>query len=327
MLPATVQHKFVEKIMTRNLNRGKKKNSIYSITALLLFCNVSMAQDTAIKASMPIGIEELNGFTRKIYYSTGYNQRAKDIAVFMEQAGKYFQQEIGFTPKTSMYILGPKNWKDFAAKPLLDVYGFPHNLDQVRLVIGAEDNDFWRSFLPPVDQLPPPIAAQIKKAYGKPDGSYSMMPFFDLLALHEMGHSYTAQAGLKMHRSWMSELFVNIMLHTYVAEKQPELLPALEAFPNMVVGGGATEYKFTSLEDFERLYATLGMGPKNYGWYQCKLHSAAKDIYNAGGKKVLKKLWKALKKHQGKMTDEEFVSMLKKVHPAVADVYLKWDIN
>ncbi|MBP9102445.1 MAG: hypothetical protein KBF82_01180, partial [Chitinophagaceae bacterium] len=113
----------------------------------------------------------------------------------------------------------------------------------------------------------------------------------------------------------------------YVAEKHPELLPALEAFPNMVVGGSTSDYKFTSLEDFERLYATLGMGPKNYGWYQCKLHSAAKDIYNAGGKKVLKKLWKALKKHQEKMTDEEFVRMLKKVHPSVADVCLKWDKN
>ena len=313
--------------MARNLIAGKKKKSIHIITALLLFCNVSLAQDSSGKASLPVGIEVLNGFTQKIYYSTGYNERARDIAVFMEQAGKYFQNEIGFTPKTNMYILGPKNWKDFAAKPLLDVYGFPHNLDQVRLVIGAEDNDFWRSFLPPVDQLPPHIAIQIKKAYGKPDGSYSMMPFFDLLALHEMGHSYTAQAGLKMQRNWMSELFVNIMLHTYVAEKHPELLPALEAFPNMVVGGGTADYKFTSLEDFERLYATLGMGPKNYGWYQCKLHSAAKDIYNAGGKKVLKKLWKALKKHQEKMTDEEFVRMLKKVHPSVADVCLKWDKN
>jgi hypothetical protein len=79
--------------------------------------------------------------------------------------------------------------------------------------------------------------------------------------------------------------------------KQPQLLPALEAFPNMVVGAGMAEYKFTSLEDFEKLYPTMGMGPKNYGWYQCKLHLAAKDIYNTGGKKVLKKLWKALKKH------------------------------
>jgi hypothetical protein len=153
-----------------------------------------------------------------------------------------------------------------------------------------------------------------------------MMPFFDLLALHEMGHSYTAQAGLKMQRHWMGELFVNIMLHTYVAEKEPIRLPALETFPDMVVGRGSAEFKFTSLEDFERLYATLGMGPKNYGWYQGKLHSAAKDIYNAGGEEVMVKLWKALKNHQEAMTDEEFINMLEKeVHTSVASVYLKWN--
>ena len=118
------------------------------------------------------------------------------------------------------------------------------------------------------------------------------------------------------------------MLHTYVAEKQPELLPALEAFPNMVVATGTSEYKFTSLEDFERLYPTLGMGPKNYGWYQSKLHVASREIYNSGGKKVLKQLWTALKKHQQKMTDEEFIDMLKKeVHPSVANVYVNWNNN
>jgi hypothetical protein len=66
------------------------------------------------------------------------------------------------------------------------------------------------------------------------------------------------------------------------------------------------------------------MGPKNYGWYQCKLHAAAKDNYNAGGEQVMTNLWKALKKHQETMTDEEFAKLLKEIHPAVADVYLKW---
>jgi hypothetical protein len=305
------------------LSLGK---TVHIIFALLVLCNFSFAQDTIKPATKPFMLEELKGFTQTFYFSPGHEERAKNIARFMENAVNYFQKEVGFTPKTTLYILAPQHWKDVAAKPLQDVYGFPHNIDQVRLAIAAEDNEFWRSFLPSVDKLPPPMAAQVKKAYGKPDGSYSMMPFFDLLALHEMGHSYTAQAGLKMHRNWMGELFVNIMLHTYVAERQPELLPALEAFPNMVVGAGTAEYTFTSLEDFEKLYATLGMGPKNYGWYQCKLHSAAKNIYNAGGKEVIKKLWKALKKHQEKMTDEEFADMLKKeVHPSVANVYVKWN--
>jgi hypothetical protein len=302
------------------------EKAIHITLVWLLLCHFSFAQDIAKTATQPFPLEELKGFTQTFYFSPGHEARAKNIALFLEDAVSFFQKQIRFTPKTTLYILAPQHWKDVAAKPLQDVYGFPHNIDHVRLAIAAEDNDFWRSFLPPVDKLPPPISAQVTKAYGKPDGTYSMMPFFDLLALHEMGHSYTAQAGLKMHRNWMSELFVNLMLHTYVAEKQPQLLPALEAFPNMVVGSGTAEYKFTSLEDFEKLYLTMGMGPKNYGWYQCKLHSAAKDIYNTGGKNVLNKLWQALKKHQEKMTDEEFTDMLvKEVHPSVGNVYLKWN--
>lgn len=293
---------------------------------LVVLCHSSFSQDNEKTVPLTLPLEELKGFTQTYYYSPGHEARAKYIAMFMESAGQYFQHELGFTPKAKLFILAPQHWKDVAAKPLHDVYGFPHNIDDVRLAIAAEDNDFWRSFLPPMGNLPAPLVAQITKAYGKADGSYSMMPFFDLLALHEMGHSYTAQAGLKMQRHWMGELFVNIMLHTYVAEEQPDLLPALETFPNMVVDGGSAAYKFTSLEDFERLYTTLGMGPKNYGWYQCKLHAAAKDIYNAGGKQVMVKLWEALKKHQETMTDDEFITMLKKeAHPSVANVYLKWN--
>lgn len=277
------------------------------------------------KSAVPASLEKLDGFGQNYYYSSGAEERAVSIAGLMENAGRYFMKEIGFTPQTTLYILAPQHWKDYAAKALHEVYGFPHNIDNVNLAVASEDNDFWRSFLPPVSQLPAPIAGEIKKAYGKPDGTYSMMPFFDLLALHEMGHSYTSQAGLKMQRHWMSELFVNIMLHTYVAEQQPELLPALEAFPNMVVGAGTSEYNFTTLEDFEKLYNTMGMGPKNYGWYQSRFHSAAKDIYNAGGKEVLVKLWNTLKTHQENLSDEEFVSLLhKEAHPAVADVYRKW---
>ena len=328
MQVAWAQAIFVEKIMIAvfgyQLNYFRQRMCI----TILLFglFNSCFGQDTSKTGTMPVPLEKLSGFTQTYYYSSGQLDRARSIAVFMENAGRYFHNEIAFTPNSILYILSPDDWKYIAAKPLLEVYGFPHNIDHVRLAIAAEDNDFWRSFLPPVDQLPPSLALQVKKAYGKPDNSYSMMPFFDLLALHEMGHSYTSQAGLKMHRQWMGELFVNIMLHTFVAEKQPELLPALETFPNMVVAAGSAEYNYTSLEDFERLYSTMGMGPKNYGWYQCKLHSAAKDIYNTGGKEVLKKLWKALKDHQEKMTDKEFADMLKnEVHSSVANVFLNWN--
>lgn len=328
MLRRTSGIVLLKKIMTTQIRSEWcfLQNAIHLTLALLLLSNCCSGQDTSEATTVDsLLLEELTGFSQTFYFSPGHEARTKNIAEFLEGAGSFFQTEIGFTPTTKFYILAPKHWKFVAAKPLRDVYGFPHNIDLVRLAIAAEDNDFARSFLPPVDKLPAPILAQVKKAYGNPDGSYSMMPFFDLLALHEMGHSYTAQAGLKMQRNWMSELFVNIMLHTYIAEKQSALLDALETFPGMVVGAGSDEHKFTSLEDFENLYSTMGMGPKNYGWYQCKFHTAAKDIYEAGGKNVLKRLWQALQEHQEKMTDEEFVGMLKKeVHSSVADVYLDW---
>ncbi|TDB67475.1 hypothetical protein [Arundinibacter roseus] len=304
-----------------------KLKSLPGITCTLLLLGNSVWGQSAhqvIPDSLPL--EKLMGYSQTIRYSIGHQERAAFIARLMENAEVFFQKEVGFTPKTELYILAPGDWKSVAAKPLHDVYGFPHNLDQVRLVIAAEDNDFWRSFIPPVDTLPASLASQFKTAYAKPDGTYTMMPFFDLLALHEMGHSYTAQAGLKMHRHWMGELFVNIMLHTYVAEKKPELLPALEAFPNLIINAGTAEYSYTSLHDFEKLYATLGMGPRNYGWYQSRFHGSAKAIYDAGGKQVLKKLWNALRQHQQEMSDESFAEMLKMdVHPSVADVYLKWN--
>ncbi len=315
-----------KKTMAAHTKKNLTSITVQLSVGLLLIYSFSFAQDTLKTKNKLLTLQELKGHTQTFYYSQGHGDRAKSIAIFMDDAGTFFKNEVGFTPKIKLYVLAPQNWKEFSAKPLQEVYGFPHNVDNERLVIAAEDNDFWRSLLPPEDQLPNPIAAEITKAYGKPDGSKSLMPFFDLLALHEMGHSYAGQAGLKTHFYWMSELFVNIMLHTYVAEKQPELLPALEAFPNMTIGKGTEAYNYTTLKDFETLYTTLGMGPQNYGWYQSRFHSAAKEIYNSGGKVVLIKLWKALQKHQVKMTDEEFISMLEReVHPSISNVYLEWD--
>lgn len=306
------------------LNR-QQRQLLFPLSFLLLLTAPAIhAQDTS-RQTLAASLPALRGYSQTYYYSPGQETRASQIARFMEEAADYFQAEIQFRPQTILNILAPADWQAVAAPPLKDVYGFPHNIDSKRLAVAAEDNAFWQSFLPPPDQLPPGIAIRVKNAYGKPDGQLSMMPFFDLLALHEMGHSYTSQAGLKMHRHWMGELFVNIMLHTFVAEKKPELLPALETFPDMVVAAGSAEFTYTSLEDFEKLYPTLGMGPKNYGWYQSKLHAGAKAIYNAGGKTVLPKLWKALKYHQEEMTDAEFAEMLQReVHASVASLFLEW---
>lgn len=306
----------------------KTKFSFLPLVLLLFaFCfnSILIAQEKGKVQKAENGLYLLKGFTPTFFYSENREERAQKIAEFTEEAIQFYQKEIGFTPKTVFYILAPEDWKQFAAPPMKEFYGFPHNIDSVHLALSSDDNPYWKSFVPPMDQLPPALAQQFKIAYGVGESEFSMKPFFDLLAIHEMCHSYTSQAGLNTQRHWMEELYVNIMQHTFVAEKHPELLPALETFPNMVVGGGSENVEFTSLTDFERLYKSMGMSPQNYGWYQCQFHSAAKNIYNAGGKQVWKDLWKVFKKYQNPMSDKEFVEILKKeVHESVANFYLNW---
>lgn len=267
----------------------------------------------------------LEGYKTTVYFSAGNDERAKIVAERMDNVLEFYNNVIAYEPDVTLLILNPADWPNHTTFP---VYGMPHYDDNGNLlIIASEDNDFWKSFIPPVEMLPKELAEKIKTTYVDENGGLTMQPFFDLLAIHEIGHAYHFQAGVNVQRMWMGELFCNIMLHTYIAENEPEQLPALTVFPQMVIAGGKEEYKYTSLTDIEERYEEIGQQyPKNYGWYQCRWHSAAGDIYDAGGVETFVRLWGALSNQKEKLNDEKFAAMLsEKVHPGVANVMLKWD--
>ena len=266
---------------------------------------------------------KLNGIDSLVYYSEGHEQRAKDILIRTKNAIEYNYKLLGFKPEVTVLVLSPEDWAKHTTFP---VYGMPHYKNDKTLIVASSDNDFWKSFIPPVDELPAPLAEQIKKVYRSSDGTLSMQPFFDLLALHELGHAFHIQGNLKMQRKWMGELFCNILLHNYIAENEPHQLPALTVFPEMVVHSGTSGFTFTTLDELENNYSLIAQQhPKNYGWYQGRLHVAAKNIYDAGGSEVMIKLWNELKKASHSLNDNDFAHQLQKhVHSSVSDVMLKW---
>jgi len=277
-------------------------------------------------AQVPDSLNVIKSKSALIYYSAGYEQRANDIAKRVEKAITWYQQLLEAKPDVTLMVLSAADWKKHTSMGA--VYGMPHiNPKNKTLYVAAEDNPFWKSFLPPLNQLPPALGEQIQKVYTNNNGNISMQAFFDLLAIHELGHAFHYQAGLNMQRKWMGELFVNILLHAYIAENEPELLPALTLFPKMVVAGGSKAFKFTSLQDVEDRYDEIARDyPKNYGWYQCRWHSAAAGIYDAAGKQAGKKLWLALKSKKEKLTDKQLIDFLKlSTDKTVADVIEKWD--
>ena len=130
-----------------------------------------------------------------------------------------------------------------------------------------------------------------------------------------------------MQRKWMGELFVNLLLHTYIAERDTASLAALTLFPRMVIGGGSKDYTYTCLQKLDELYDDIARNhPRNYGWYQCRLHAGAATIYERDGKLAAVKLWNALKSTTTRLDDKELLQLLEKNDlKSVADLIVNWD--
>ena len=282
-----------------------------------IFCSLSIHAQ---------GYDKLNALPNSAvttYFSKGHEQRATQIAARVENVLTFYKGIIGFKPSITLLLLSKADWSSYTNAP---VYGMPHYKGDSTLIIAAEDNDFWRSLLP-VKDLPDGIRKQAEKVYGMPDSSVSLQAFFDLLAIHELGHAFANQGKLQMQRKWMGELFCNILLHTYIAEKEPGQLQPLTLFPKIVVGGGTKNYKYTTLQELEENYNEIAQRhPQNYGWYQCRWHIAAATIYDTDGKNVFKPLWNTLKTEQTKLNDAALADLLKtNVSNAVADVLMHWE--
>jgi hypothetical protein len=292
--------------------------SHFLFCSLVLFFFTSHAQD----------YDKLNTFQGSggiTYFSKGHEPRAKQITARVGNVMAWYNELIGFKPAVTLLVLSKTDWSSYTKMP---VYGMPHYNNDSVLIVAAEDNEYWRSFLSMKD-LPGEMQKQVKQVYGMPDSSVSMQAFFGLLAIHELGHAFHMQGKLQVQRKWLGELFCNILLHTYIAEKEPGQLPALTLFPKMVVNGGTKNYKYTSLQELEEKYNEIAQQhPKNYGWYQCRWHVAAAGIYDAGGKTIFQRLWTTLQTQQVKLNDELLAELLQnKIGKPIADVLLRWEID
>lgn len=262
----------------------------------------------------------------KVFYSPNFTHRSEKIVSRIESAMTYYQQLLQFRPEIQVLILSKTDWKDFTDFP---VYGMPHYDVQRRyLILAAEDNAFWQSFIPAANAVSADMYKQILTTYKKQDGTLSMEAFFDLLALHELGHAFHYQAKMNMQRKWMGELFVNVLLHTWVAENEPSALPALTVFPKMVIASGANDFTYTSLQDIEKYYEEIGkMHPRNYGWFQSRWHAAAGTIYTRHGKSSGKHIWKALQAQTHTIDNDEALGTFFEAAGAggIASMLRNWD--
>ena len=271
------------------------------------------------------GLNRVQGTSETVYVSKGHEESGKHIAGLVEGANKYMSDLVGKpAPKTTLLILSQEDWGKFTNPQI--IYGMPHYGGNT-LVVAAEDNDFWRANMPPLHAVTPEQQEVFRQVYTNGAGELSVRSFFDVLAIHELGHGWTGYHKIKRQRFWLEEIFCNVFLHTFIAEKHPELLPALEVLPMLQVTGTRDRFQYTTLTQFEEGYWIIGReAPVNYGWYQFRFHYAAKQVYDYAGPQALKNLWNYLAGQADILDQDVLISGLhSNVHPAMADVYRRWD--
>jgi hypothetical protein len=248
------------------------------------------------------GLTELQDAPIPTWASAGLSRRAEPIAARSARALAFLGELLGVVPDVQLLVLAEGDWAGRSGHP---VYGMPNSLRDT-LVVAGESNRFWLAF---VDMLDPGPQLELRAAYRATDGEIDLAPFFDLLAVHELAHTFEVAGGVRFPRLWLREFFCNVCLHAYVAAAEPEAMAALTAFPLLVAQVPGDRLNYRTIADFERIYDDMP-GP-NYGWFQCRLHVAAGRLVESAGPRSVRKLFDAYR-----VGDAELSALLgTRVHP------------
>ena len=245
--------------------------------------------DVALRA----GLVETPGVV-PTFSTAGLEQRAAAIAGIAGSSWDYLADLLGHRPEVQVLVLSEADWP---AKGRVPLFGLP-NAESGTLVVAGTVAGWWSDLAPMAGDG---RQAELTSVYGRPDGSLHLGDFFDLVAVHEVAHLF-CEGMVVFPRMWLGELFANLGLHAWVAQRAPDSLETLTLLPRLAALGPGEEFEHRSRDAFERLYTSIG-GP-NYVWYQFRLQVAAAELYGSLGEAAVRRLFDAFRIDGG--TDRDF---------------------
>ncbi len=140
--------------------------------------------------------------------------------------------------------------------------------------------------------------ATLLATYPDGAGGVDLQSFFDLITIHELGHAFEVLGDLRLPTFWLSEIFVNLAMHAFVATRRPASLPTLEALPT--VGAGSRKLAartraegYSTLDELDAHYTGSddSMSPLNYVWFQYRWLRLAAKMFEVDGEGGLVRFW------------------------------------
>src|SRR5271154_164391 len=226
----------------------------------------------AVGSNLP----SLVGYPFEVRYSDGALVRAQACADIATDAYGYFRGLFsGVAPDIALIVADEADWSGRGP------YGLPFfrdDPDEIRpgiVMMPAGTSDFWMGIAEDLRAASPRNYAKVLATYPDGAGGVDLQPFFDLITIHELGHAFEVLGDLRLPTFWLSEIFVNLALHAFVATQRPASLPTLEVLST--VGAGSRKLAarmraegYSTLEELQDHYTGSDdpMSALNYVWFQ-----------------------------------------------------------
>ena len=250
---------------------------------------------------MAVGSElpQLGGYPFEVRYSDGALARATAAADVAADAYVYFSRLFSAVePDIAVIVADEADWPGHVP------YGLPFFRDdpgEIRpgiVVMPAGGGDFWIEIAQDLRDASPRGYAKLLATYPDGAGGVDLQPFFDLITIHELGHAFEVLGDLRLPTFWLSEIFVNLAMHAFVATQLPASLPTLEVLPT--VGAGSRKLAarmraegYSTLEELQAHYTGSddSMSPLNYVWFQYRWQRLAAKMFEVDGEDGLVRFW------------------------------------
>ena len=259
------------------------------------------------------GLASLSGFPFEVRTSASTLEQAGRLADRCVTAYSYLGELLAFQPRCALVVLSRADWSERASNPL---YGMPY-YSAGNLFLAGEPSDLIARLEDMASSAPPVAAQALDQVYGT--GANRLVPFADMLAVHELAHAFHDGVPFQFPRSWLMELFANMALCTFVVANEPDRALHLETLPRVALENCLLKPVARDLRYFEAFYPDIE--PLTYVWYQFRLTMMAKGLIDAAGPSALRRLWDAFA-----LSDEQLAGVLgSRVHPAAGQWLASWN--
>lgn len=183
-------------------------------------------------------------------------------------------------------------------------YGLPFFRDDTAelrpgiVLMPAGPGDFWMAIGQDLRDASPRGYAKLLAAYPDGTGGLNLQPFFDLITIHELGHAFEVLGDLRLPAFWLSEIFVNLAMHAFIATQLPTSLPTLEVLATVGAASRRLAARmraeaYSTLDELQAHYtgSDYSMNPLNYVWYQYRWLRLAARLFAVDGEDGLVRFW------------------------------------